>query len=111
MTLAKVEARTQDDRVCIALSGEIDLDNAASVQEEINAVVTNEVAAVVVDLTNLSYMDSAGLRVLFQLAERLRVLQMELDLLVPPQSPVRRVIELSGLAPVARLLFDTGPLT
>ncbi|WAL64554.1 STAS domain-containing protein [Amycolatopsis cynarae] len=106
MTEAWVETRVLDGRVCIELSGEIDLDNAAAVQEEINAAVGNEVAAVVVDLTRLSYLDSAGLRVLFQLGERMRVLQMELELVVPSRSPVRRVIELSGLSPVARMLFD-----
>jgi anti-anti-sigma factor len=104
MTTAKVEFELREDAVHIAVSGEIDLANAAWVQEKINEAVTNDVSTVVLDLAELAYLDSAGLRILFLLAERLRVLQMKLDLLVPPTSPVRRAVELSGLEPVARLL-------
>jgi anti-anti-sigma factor len=104
MTTAKVEFDMRGDTVYITMSGEIDLANAASVQEQVNDAVTNQASVVILDLTELVYLDSAGLRILFQLAERLRVLQMKLELLVPPTSPVRRAVELSGLEPVARLL-------
>ncbi|HJQ48155.1 MAG TPA: STAS domain-containing protein [Amycolatopsis sp.] len=103
MTTAKVEAEVRGDVVCIAVSGEIDLANAGSVQDRVHAAITNDVTTVVLDLSGLDYLDSAGLRVLFTLADRLRVLQMGLDLLVAPQSAVRKAVELSGLEPVARL--------
>ncbi|KAA9165642.1 STAS domain-containing protein [Amycolatopsis acidicola] len=103
MTDAKVESEVVGDLVRIGLSGEIDLANAATVQSEINAAVGNEATAVVLDLSELDYLDSAGLRVLFTLASRLRVLQMTLELYVPPGSRVRRAVELSGLEPVAPL--------
>ncbi|NKQ54607.1 STAS domain-containing protein [Amycolatopsis sp. K13G38] len=103
MTAARVEADVRGDMVCIQVSGEIDLANASLVQEKINAAITNEVRTVVIDMTGLEYLDSAGLRVLFTLADRLRVLQMTLELLVPPNSPVRKAVELSGLEPLARL--------
>lgn len=106
MTTAEVSSRTDDEAVRIRIAGEIDLANATDVQDEINAVVTNDATKVVLDLTDLEYLDSAGLRVLFTLAERLRVLQMGLDLVVPPGCPVRRVVEMSGLEPVARLLSE-----
>jgi anti-sigma B factor antagonist/stage II sporulation protein AA (anti-sigma F factor antagonist) len=102
MTTAKVEADVSGDTVRICVSGEIDLANATTVQDQINAAVTNDVSVVVLDLAELDYLDSAGLRVLFTLAERLRVLQMGLELQVPPGSPVRRAVELSGLEPIAR---------
>ena len=103
MTTARVEAEVRDDTVCIAVSGEIDLANANIVQDQINAAIANDLTTVVLDLSGLEYLDSAGLRVLFTLADRLRVLQMGLELLVAPQSAVRKAVELSGLEPVARL--------
>ncbi|HET6503082.1 MAG TPA: STAS domain-containing protein [Amycolatopsis sp.] len=98
-----VEFDERGDAVAIRLSGDIDLANATVVQDEINSLITNHVNAVVLDLTEVTYLDSAGLRILFTLADRLRTLQTALELVVPVTSPVRRAVELSGLAPFARL--------
>ncbi|HVW41820.1 MAG TPA: STAS domain-containing protein [Amycolatopsis sp.] len=103
MTTARVEAEVRGDTACITISGEIDLANANLVQDQIHAAITNDVTIVMLDLSGLDYLDSAGLRVLFTLADRLRVLQMGLELLVAPQSAVRKAVELSGLEPLARL--------
>ncbi|MFD2420981.1 STAS domain-containing protein [Amycolatopsis pigmentata] len=103
MTTPNVEFHTQGEAVDIRLSGEIDLANAAAVQNEINAAIDNHVNAVRVDLSDVTYLDSAGLRILFTLAGRLRTLQTTLELVVPSGSPVRRAVELSGLEPFTRL--------
>ncbi|HKS49718.1 MAG TPA: STAS domain-containing protein [Amycolatopsis sp.] len=103
MKTATVEVRTHDDEVSIRLTGDVDLANAASVQTEINEAIGNHVNSVVLDLSEVTYLDSAGLRILFTLAGRLRTLQTTLELLVPATSPVRRILELSGLPPFARL--------
>jgi anti-anti-sigma factor len=105
MTTAKVEFRVHGESVRIRLVGEIDLANAATVQDEINSAIANDATSVVLDLTEVTYLDSAGLRILFTLVDRLRVLQTRLELLVPPTSPVRRAVELSGLEPFTRLSF------
>ncbi|GAB2991530.1 STAS domain-containing protein [Amycolatopsis acidiphila] len=104
MTTADLTSVLDGESVRIRIAGEIDLANATEVQDEINGMITNDASRVVLELAELEYLDSAGLRVLFTLAERLRVLQMKLDLLVPVGAPVRRVVEMSGLDPVARLL-------
>ncbi|GHF79106.1 anti-anti-sigma factor [Amycolatopsis bartoniae] len=106
MTAAEITKEVDGDAVLVRIVGEIDLANASEVQQQINDAVTNDVTTVVLDLAKLEYLDSAGLRILFTLAERLRVLQMKLDLVVPPSSPVRRVVEMSGLEPVARVLTE-----
>ena len=80
----------------ISLSGEIDLANAAAVEDEIREAVSNQPVIVSVDLTDLNYMDSAGVRILFTLASRLQALRITLELIVPPGSSTRRLIELSG---------------
>ena len=54
-----------------------------------------------VDLSGVTYVDSAGLRVLFTLGTRLEALQIRFRLVVPLDSPPRRVIELSGIGSVA----------
>ncbi|MEU3272813.1 STAS domain-containing protein [Saccharomonospora sp. NPDC006951] len=98
MTTAHVEVRDHAaDRVDLAISGEIDLSNCTVVRDQLFAAISNRVAAVRIDLSGLDYIDSAGLRILFALADRLRLLQTSCELVVPPQSPTHKVLQLSGL--------------
>ena len=62
MTFAIVEASADHRAVRIRLSGEIDLDNVSTVDEQICAAVSGQPAVVSVDLTNLTYMDSVRIR-------------------------------------------------
>jgi anti-anti-sigma factor len=87
-----------DDTARIALAGEIDMDNASQVQHQILGAISNQHTAVTLDLSGIEYIDSAGLRVLFTLGNRLATLQIVMRLVVPEVSPVRRVIDLSGMA-------------
>lgn len=86
MTTARVETNDEGGSMHIALSGEIDLANAATV-EEIRAAVSDQPTTVSVDLTHLTYVDSAGIRILFALASRLQALRIMLELVVPLDSP------------------------
>ncbi|MFD4197496.1 MULTISPECIES: STAS domain-containing protein [Amycolatopsis] len=101
MTTATIDADNDGGHVLLRVSGEIDLANASVVQDQIFAAIGNDAVRVSIDLTDVTYLDSSGLRVLFTLAGRLKVLQMELDLVVAPVSPVRRVLEMSGFEPLA----------
>lgn len=101
MTDATVRIAARDDFVRIVLDGEIDLANAHRVGREMMAAITNRTAAAVVDLSGVTYLDSAGLHVLFELTARLPTLQIELELIAPIGSQVRRVMEISGLTTIA----------
>jgi anti-anti-sigma factor len=87
----------------VAIAGEIDLANAASVESAIFDAISNDDTEVVVDLTDVAYIDSSGVRILFALAARLRTLQVELAIAAPPASPARRIIELSGMGSLVAL--------
>jgi len=100
MTIATVEASADHGAVCIRLCGEIDLGNVSTVEEQIYAAVSGRpivVLVVSVDLTNLTYIDSVGTRLLFDLASHLRRLRIALKLIAPFESPARRLIQFSGL--------------
>jgi anti-anti-sigma factor len=97
MTIATVEASADHGAVHIRLSGEIDLENVSTVDEQICAAVSGQPAAVSVDLTNLTYMDSVGIRLLFDLASHLQNSNIALQLIAPFESPARRLIHFSGL--------------
>jgi anti-anti-sigma factor len=103
MTDARVKSATEDGRVRIVLSGEVDLDNAGEVEAELARAISNQATVVSINLAGVAYLDSAGLRVLFHLVERLATLQIAVELVSPTGSPSRRVIELSGLAALVPL--------
>lgn len=101
MTDAVVKVADRDGLVEIVLGGEIDLANAKRVGQVISGAITNRTSATVVDLTDVTYLDSAGLHMLFELAARLPTLQIALELVAPVGSQVRRAMELCGLTTVA----------
>ena len=108
MTLATVTSDLDGDHLSVALAGEIDLSNADDVQSQILELTSNQLMHVLVDLSELEYLDSAGLRMLFRLAGRLSVSQIGLELLVPEGSPAREMIELVGLSSVATVHSPPG---
>jgi anti-anti-sigma factor len=103
MTEASVVVRPEGHDVRITIGGEVDLENANDVEDQLAAAIPNETNAVTLELADLEYLDSAGLRVLFALAARLEVLQIELHVDVPPGSHTRRVLQLSGFESLASL--------
>jgi stage II sporulation protein AA (anti-sigma F factor antagonist) len=92
-----VSTRADGDVVLIVISGEIDLSNAGFVEEQIAGAISNRTLKAAVDLADVTYIDSIGMRVLFALALQLETAQIALKLLAPIGSPARRVIEISGL--------------
>lgn len=103
MTTADVVVHPDGSTVRIDIGGEIDLENSETVEDQLSAAIPNETTAVTLGLGGLEYLDSAGLRVLFALAARLEVLQIDLVVDVPPGSLTRRVLQLSGFGGVAAL--------
>lgn len=83
------------------VAGEVDLATAPHVREEVLALAVNDVDGVIVDLSEVPYLDSAGVKVLFQLARDLRQRDQSLLVTVPVGSPLRRVLKITGLHEVA----------
>lgn len=81
----------------IALRGEIDLSNAADLRRRIFAFIENEDASVIVDLTDLAFIDSAGIGMLFELSDLLEERRQRLLIVVPPGTQPRRTVEIVGL--------------
>jgi len=94
--LARVTIEPHDDVVHARVSGEVDLSNAEQVFEQVlDGWVGRGSKGLVVDLSETTYIDSAGIRALFELAERLRALGCSVRTVVPDASPVRRVMKLA----------------
>jgi anti-anti-sigma factor len=85
-----------EDRTVAELTGEVDLSNAAMVRRAILDSIPNHDVGVVVDLTGVRYLDSAGIAMLFDVARRLAEHNQRLTMVVPSASLVRRSLQASG---------------
>ena len=94
-----VRHRRGAGEIVIWLEGEIDLANAAVVDEEIHAALDDE-SRIVIDLSRTAYIDSAGLRLLFTLAKSVGD---RLSIVLPDDSPLQRVVSMVGLTQVVTL--------
>ena len=82
------------DRHIVAVTGELDMATAERLWERIEPLFAPG-AVVVLDGTDMSFLDSSGLRVLLQ-AGRRATEQGAAFRLVAPQEAVRRVLDLTG---------------
>ena len=101
--LARVEVEPQDEVSLVRVLGEVDLSNAEEIAAAMDGAVRPDTRRLVVDLSSTTYMDSAGVRVLFGLRERLHARRRRLLLVVPKDAPVRAVVELTGLSRIVPL--------
>jgi anti-anti-sigma factor len=102
-TTADIALERRDGVVIARLHGEVDMTNSSYVGEELRQAVPNEAEGLVLDLEETRYLDSAAIEVLFDLARRLGRRRQWLRLVMPPESPLKRVLLLTDVNSVAPL--------
>ena len=95
--LARVTDEHHGEVPLVTIAGEIDASNAGEIAERLRAALSNRSEALVVDLSGTTYIDSAGLNILFELSTALRERQQKLHLIVGRSSPIARMIAIVGL--------------
>jgi anti-sigma B factor antagonist len=97
MRIADVQFTMRDGAVVARLMGEIDLSNAGGLRTAITDATPNEALGVVLDLTDVDYIDSTGIHLLYRLGESLRARGQALRLVIPLESPVNDALRLAGI--------------
>jgi anti-sigma B factor antagonist len=95
--LADVRFDVRDLVVVATVTGEVDLSNATQLYDAIGAATSNTAHGVVLDLTAVDYLDSAGIHLIYRLRESLRARGQKLMLVIPAQSPVQGSLRLAGV--------------
>jgi anti-sigma B factor antagonist len=95
--LAQLETRTGGPVVVASIAGEIDMSNAADLGSAAVASLTAESAALLLDLTRVSYLDSAAIHMIYELRERLAGRGLKLAIAVPPDAPTVAALRLTGV--------------
>ena len=92
----------------VVVRGEIDMSNAQQVADELRSSIPNQAEAVILDLSQTSYLDSRGISLLFQMARRLNMRGQQMALAVPDDAPIRSVLSLTGVNSVAEIYPSVG---
>jgi anti-sigma B factor antagonist len=79
----------------VALTGELDSSNVASLETTVASITAEHPDRLVFDLSGLRFMDSAGIAVLIGATAKVNVVKLR-----NPSQVLRRVIELTGLSGV-----------
>jgi anti-sigma B factor antagonist len=80
----------------ITLKGEIDLASSRELGSQLGELAGDPGVAAVLDLSEVTFLDSVGLGVILKAASRFRRQAKRLVIVVPP-GPVLRLLELSGV--------------
>jgi anti-anti-sigma factor len=97
MNIADLQIRTRDGVVIIKVTGEVDMSNANDLRGAIIDATPNDSLGLVLDFTSLAYIDSAGIHLLYRLADSLRARGQTLRVVIPPGSPASDMLRLAGV--------------
>jgi anti-anti-sigma factor len=105
-----IDERTEGDRRRLALSGELDLASAGALADAVNKLCDDGAKEIVLDIGELEFIDSTGLRVI--LSSRVICADRNCSLSIAPQPEevtpqVRRLLQVTGL--LERLPFASPP--
>ena len=101
----QVEMQSGQGTARIRLVGELDLAAVPTFEDHLRRVEADRPQAIVLDLNDLTFMDSSGLRAIVMADERARAHRRRLAI-VPGPPPVRRVFEITQLDQRLELVDD-----
>lgn len=97
MALADLHHELRGSIVYAALSGEVDMSNAEELREAVTAAVPNAAHGLVLDLSEIDYLDSAGIHLIYRLRDSVHRRGQGLRVVIPDASPVNDTLRLAGL--------------
>ena len=94
-TWADIHTTSDESGVVIArIAGEMDASNTPHVEDRLTAAVPNSAPGMVLDLSDLRFVDSSGVELFFRLGERLEDRRQRLAVALPEGAPIKRVFEI-----------------
>jgi anti-anti-sigma factor len=96
MTTLSLETREEGELVRIAVAGELDLSSALTFDEEVRRAEERRPETLVIDLSELKFLDSTGLRLIMSAQARARKRGYRLAI-VEGGDAVKRIFRLAGV--------------
>jgi anti-sigma B factor antagonist len=103
-----IEITVDGSVVVVRLRGEIDMTTTPTISAHVLDALTPDASGLIVDLTEIRYVDSGGVHLLFELARRLEAGRQGLALVVSDESPLRRLLKITNLAEAVAICTTHG---
>ena len=97
MSLQGVEVTVAGDVVVARVGGDIDLANTPTVSAKILEAIPNDAVGLVLDLSDVRYIDSVGIRMLFNFVRTLHASRQGMAVALPADAPVRKLLKITHL--------------
>jgi anti-anti-sigma factor len=91
----EIHTKVEAGKAQLAVAGELDLGTVAQLQREVQAALSGGARELVIDLSELTFMDSTGLRLFIAMYDDAAENGWTLQLLHPAEEPLR-IFEISG---------------
>ena len=102
MTIVTVEQKQVEGQIVLLVSGRLDAENAPQFEQKCRACIAEGVTVLVVDLGELTYVSSMGLRSFIAIAKTLQEKQGALRI-CRLKGLVKQVFEITGLLDMFRV--------
>jgi anti-sigma B factor antagonist len=99
----RIVVRHEQDRIVLGLHGELDLASVPLLESEIQSAEMNTTRMVVLDLEDLQFMDSAGLRTILSAHECSQERGQKFALTRGPQQ-IQRLLAITGVSEHLRII-------
>ena len=96
------DIKREDDNTIIALTGDVDMKHSMSLRDIIITELDPKPAALLIDLSQVSFMDSSGLAVIIEALQRTNKAKTKLKLFGMKQQ-VRNIFEIARLEKVFQI--------
>ena len=107
--MSRVSIIDEDGQVVLRLMGDIDASEVDAVNSQILGAVHNDAHGIVVDLSKVTYLDSAGIQMLFDLIRRFHAARQGVAVAVPGDSPLATLLKITHVheaCPVAASIAE-----
>jgi anti-anti-sigma factor len=105
----RIDVRREADRVVVRLEGELDLASAPLLQDAIEGVDREASSTLVLDLQDLRFIDSTGLRTILWVRERCQDHAHEFAM-TPGSDQVQRLFAISGAGEHLRIIASADEM-
>lgn len=107
--IARLSHESIEDIEVFRVVGEVDVSNVSTLSDQLLGSVSNQARAVILDLSNTTYIDSSGISLIFDAASAVDDRRRELRLVVVPRSFVAEVLSAVSIdesVPIDAVLED-----
>jgi len=98
VTIGQLKLETRDRVVYATVAGDIDMSNVQQIREALGRATTNQALGLVLDLSDVDYLDSAGIHLIHTLGSHLQSHGQKLAFVIPPDSVINDALRLAGLS-------------